>query len=179
MSKAPNVMTTKKSILRVVLVPLGLLAFALPAKADDGGRGSLTDRGMVDDTGATALALDRPPSGELYVPVDPREATNSLTLKERAEAGDPKAQARLADGLLGNRVVGRFEKNPIEAYKWAYIASSKGNKEAEDLLKECDLFLSAQDRAKGKALAEEYLAEPRKESEESEPRAQGGPRRSE
>jgi len=91
--------------------------------------------------------------------VAPDAATNSLTLQERAEAGEIESQAKLAEGYLGKRLTERgIKKDPIQAFKWAYIASSNGSSEATNLLGECRLFMSAEDQAEGKALAEAYLA---------------------
>lgn len=92
-----------------------------------------------------------------FVPVD--TATNTITLQVRAEAGEVEAQSKLAEGHLGYRRFDRgVKQDPIQAFKWACIASSNGVPEAKFLLVECRLFMSPEDLAEGKALAEAYLA---------------------
>lgn len=149
-------MMTRTSLKRLILCPLALAVVVSPV--------------LAGDTEANALTIDLPPIRPVRIP----SSTNSLTMETRAEAGDATAQSRLAEGLLGNRVFGRFEQNPVEAYKWASIASSQGNKDAACLLKECDLFLSAADRAKGKSLAMAYFAEHEQKPTKSDTRTEGG-----
>lgn len=74
-------------------------------------------------------------------------------LRKIAQAGDVTAQIELAEWLVRSSVTNR-----TEAYKWAWVASIQGHKEARHVLSELDLFLPSEQRQEAKALAEQYLA---------------------
>jgi TPR repeat protein len=81
--------------------------------------------------------------------------TNLHTWISLAEGGDPKAQMRLASlfysGPLG------MPKDPVQACKWAIVAATNGQSQANYLLREMELFLSQQQKAEGEAAAKEFL----------------------
>jgi TPR repeat protein len=80
-------------------------------------------------------------------------------VQERAASGDANAQKTLAEWLWAGSVL---KKEPVQAYKWALVASSQGNKDAKHIVSELDLFLSGKDKEKGRALADQYIAEQKK-----------------
>ena len=89
---------------------------------------------------------------------------NMVDVKARAEQGDPAAQTLLAECYLGGAQ--GLATNRVEGYKWAVVAASQRHKDAKHVLAECDLFLSASDKANGKALAEAYLEKQKKAAKE-------------
>jgi len=71
-----------------------------------------------------------------------------VSLKQSAESGDPKAQARLA-GFFNEGSHG-CPTNHVVAYQWAALAASQGNKDAEYLVRELELFMTPAELAKAK-----------------------------
>jgi TPR repeat protein len=80
-------------------------------------------------------------------------------IQESAEAGDAAMQRLLAEILYNGDAL---KKDYALAYKWAFVSNASGEKKAKSLLKELDLFVSAEDQKKGKALGEQYLLEQKK-----------------
>jgi hypothetical protein len=82
-------------------------------------------------------------------------------LQELSEAGDAAAQRMLAERLYTGDLV---KKDPATAYKWALVSVASRDKNAKHLLKEMELFVSAEDQKKGKTLSEQYLSEQKKKA---------------
>jgi TPR repeat protein len=82
-------------------------------------------------------------------------------IQESAEAGDAAMQRLLAEILYNGDVL---KKEPALAYKWAFVSVASGDKNAKYLLKELELFVSAEDQRKGKSLGEQYLLEQKKKA---------------
>lgn len=91
-------------------------------------------------------------------------------VQERAASGDANAQTTLADWLCTGAVL---KKDQVQAYKWALVASSQGNKDAKHIVRELDIFLSDKDREKGRALADQYIAQQAKPLKRPKPEATG------
>ena len=81
-------------------------------------------------------------------------------VKARADKGDPAAQTLLAECHFGGTQ--GLATNRVEGYKWALVAASQGHKDAKHVLADFDLFISASDKAKGKALAKAYQEKQKK-----------------
>lgn len=72
-------------------------------------------------------------------------------LRQAAEAGDVRAQVWLAKRLYDGR---RLKMDKVEAYKWIFVAVSRGHEPAKPFLKEFELFMTPEqiDAAKKDAL---------------------------
>jgi tetratricopeptide (TPR) repeat protein len=76
-------------------------------------------------------------------------------IQSLAELGDASAQARLANSFY----VGAYglSKNQAEAYKWATVSASQGNREGAGLVREFELFMDAQDIERAKMSAQDII----------------------
>jgi|JI10StandDraft_1071094.scaffolds.fasta_scaffold61690_3 hypothetical protein len=81
------------------------------------------------------------------------------SLRQAAERGDTKSQVLLSKAL-DRRSTG--STNRVEAYKWAVVASSRGDTEAKSLVRTLDLFLSDAERVQGRSQADAFLLTARK-----------------
>ncbi len=86
-------------------------------------------------------------------------ATQIPTLRREAEAGDTKSQVLLCKALDEHFP---DTTNRVEAYKWAAVASSQGDKEAKSLVRALGLFLSEVERERGRLQAEAFVPTGRK-----------------
>ncbi len=86
-----------------------------------------------------------------------RHALSIPELKAAATEGNREAQGKLAELYYTGK--GGVSTNVAEAYRWAFIASSSGDKQAKYLLAQIELYISPDDKTAGKALVESYLAE--------------------
>ena len=76
-------------------------------------------------------------------------------LKQAAESGDVVAQVQFAACLYDGRH--GVATNHIDAYKWAMVAPINGQRNAEYLVREMELFLAPEEMADGKAAAKSFL----------------------
>ena len=91
-------------------------------------------------------------------PIDaskPLTTVDLVALKQSAESGDAKAQATLA-GFLNEGSHG-CPTNRVEAYKWAALAESGGNKDGHYLVQEIELFMAPVDLSQAKASVQDFL----------------------
>jgi tetratricopeptide (TPR) repeat protein len=84
-------------------------------------------------------------------------------LEQSAESGDAAAQARLAGYLYEGK--SGLSTNRVQAYKWASVAASSGDKTASSLVKEFEIFMSPEEVSAGKAAAGTFLRQARKQKE--------------
>ncbi|MDB6022189.1 MAG: Tetratricopeptide 2 repeat protein [Pedosphaera sp.] len=87
--------------------------------------------------------------------VKPEADPDISKLIKSAESGDAAAQARFADYLYDGKH--GLTANRVEAYKWASVAASSGDKTASYLVRDFELLMSADDLSAGKAAASAYL----------------------
>jgi localization factor PodJL len=76
-------------------------------------------------------------------------------LRIAAELGDAQSQVRLARYLDQGKH--GLAKDPVDAYKWATIAASKGHAGAVHSARQIELFLSPAQLKAGKSAAESFL----------------------
>jgi tetratricopeptide (TPR) repeat protein len=91
----------------------------------------------------------------------PRTAASQVPdlaqLKKLAQSGDHKAQARLANCFYASQNASVADH--AEAYKWAALAASAGDRDGIAFQREFDLFMSPAEIAAGKAAATAFLKE--------------------
>lgn len=94
------------------------------------------------------------PSLPLAATFHPHPEAALTLLKQRALKGDPSAQVTLAEGYANGRQ--GLEQNSVEAYRWARKASSSGQKHANYLLAELELFMTPSEILAARADADRW-----------------------
>jgi TPR repeat protein len=77
------------------------------------------------------------------------------SLRERAEYADAIAQTKLSELYYTGKQGAPLDR--VKAYKWAFIASTKTNRQAKALLGEYEIFFTPEEISKGKAAADAFL----------------------
>ena len=94
---------------------------------------------------------------ESFATLNPSPSAKAL--RRSAETGSIAAQASLANLYLKGGI-GR-PKSPELAYQWALIAQANGESKSRHVLRELDLFLTAEQKSEARRSADEFLKKQR------------------
>jgi TPR repeat protein len=150
----------KSKIALIVIAPsmLAFNALAQPVEQLKPTDVSVTNR-WTGAPARTGLVTANRTSTSKVIGVIPGALQN---IQELANSGDAAAQKTLAQWLWDGQIL---EKDPVQSYKWAFVSVVQGNKDARHLLRELEVFMPSEDKQKGKAQAEQYIAEQKKKIE--------------